>query len=143
MPQIVKTFLIALIPWAVGMAVYAQDMPDMDSHTAGHAKYHDFYQHWMQPGSSISCCNARVTYPGGGFVGDCYPTTAELRPSADPSIKGEVWWALRAPEDGGGWIEIPDSKIIREHNPDPTGQDAHLCYSYGTVLCFVPPSGSM
>ena len=100
-----------------------------------HMRYHSSYQHWKQPGSEASCCNARIVYPGGGFTGDCYPTQAEL--------VGTHWRALRAKEDGGGWVDVPDEKIIREHNPDPSGQAAHLCYSYGHVLCFVPPAGTM
>lgn len=104
-------------------------------HEMGHMRYHSAYQHWKQPGTDISCCNARVVYPGGGFVGDCYPTEARLA--------GDHWVALRAKEDGGGWVPIPDDKIIREHNPDPSGRDAHLCYAYGRVLCFVPPAGTM
>lgn len=101
------------------------------SHAAdGHALHHDFYKTWMQPGGTLGCCNAKETDADGVTTGDCYPTEAKV-------VAGH-WTAKR---DDGVWIEIPDSKIIRERNPN--GQDAHLCYNYGLVLCFVPPdSGS-
>lgn len=89
---------------------------------------HDHYTHWRIPGTNASCCNEKRTVDG-VTTGDCYPTEAELR-------KG-VWWAHR---DDGVWVEIPDARILREFNPDETGQAAHLCYN-GSVLCFVPPSG--
>ena len=40
---------------------------------------------------------------------------------------------------------VPEEKIIREKNPDPTGRDAHFCYNEytRTPLCFVPPSGTL
>jgi len=73
----------------------------------------------------MSCCNARRV-EGGHEIGDCEATTARL-------INGD-WQAWLRQEDR--WIDIPDGKIVRERNP--TGQDAHLCWS-GRVLCFVPP----
>jgi hypothetical protein len=74
--------------------------------------------------------------------GDCEPTHAEIR-------NGQ-WWA-RVPQymiDAGvpAWVEIPDSKVIRERNPST--EEAHLCgtveYWQGKppsirILCFVPP----
>lgn len=93
-----------------------------------HHEFHqDFYRHWKQPGTGVSCCDARVTRDG-QEVGDCEPTRAEIRAGA--------WWAWLRQESR--WIEIPDARIIRERSPNVT--DAHLCWNYGQVLCFVPPS---
>lgn len=99
------------------------------------ARAHDHYTSWKQPGTSLSCCNEKRNV-NGEVTGDCYPTEAELR--AGPA--GPVWWARR---DTGGWVEIPETRILRELNPDETGQAAHLCFSDVTraVLCFVPPVG--
>ena len=33
---------------------------------------------------------------------------------------------------------VPYDRILRERNPDI--ERAHLCFSYGRVLCFVPPN---
>jgi hypothetical protein len=101
------------------------------------AHAHGPYTHWLIPGTAASCCNEKMMI-NGEMTGDCYPTTAELRPSADKSVKGVVWWAKR---DNGEWVEIPEKSILHELNPDETGQKAHLCYSDTTlrVLCFVPP----
>lgn len=97
----------------------------------GAVRAHDHYAHWKMPGTTSSCCNEKTTV-NGETTGDCYPTEAELRAGA--------WWARR---DNGQWVEIPERAILREVNPDETGQKAHLCYNDFalTVLCFVPPSG--
>lgn len=93
----------------------------------GHHLHHaDHYSKWKQPGTSASCCNARETKEG-RITGDCYPTTAEVREG--------VWWAKT---DDGSWVIVPDDRILRERNPDV--ERAHLCFSYGRVLCFLPPS---
>ncbi|MFN4017502.1 MAG: hypothetical protein ACK4JB_19335 [Reyranella sp.] len=93
-----------------------------------HHEFHqDFYRHWKQPGTGVSCCDARVTRDG-QEIGDCEPTRAEIRAG--------TWWAWLRQESR--WIEIPDARIIREHSPNVT--DAHLCWNYGRVLCFVPPA---
>lgn len=107
------------------------------AHDAGHAEHHDVYKTWRIPGTNASCCNEKKTVDG-NTTGDCYQTAAELRPSADPAIKGAVWWARL---DTGQWVEIPDNRIIREPNPDPTGESGSLCYSDvgDAVLCFRPP----
>jgi len=34
--------------------------------------------------------------------------------------------------------QIPDERIIMERNSTP--EQAHLCYLFDKVLCFVPPS---
>jgi hypothetical protein len=101
---------------------------------AAHAEHHDVYKTWMRPDvPTSSCCNERKVNGEGDVTGDCYPTDAVL--------KDGHWWARRIDTDI--WLEIPDEKIIREINPDPTGTRAHLCESiYGAgVLCFVPPFG--
>jgi len=112
--------LFALAITAAGAAL-AQTAPH-------HHEFHrDFYRHWMQPGTGVSCCDARVTRDG-QEVGDCEPTRAEIRAGA--------WWAWLRQESR--WIEIPDARIIRERSPNVT--DAHICWNYGQVLCFVPPA---
>ena len=81
-----------------------------------HNKYHaSDYQYWKQPGTNASCCNDH----------DCAPVPAEFR--------NNQWFAKRQ----GEWIPIPWERIIRERNPSP--EAGHLCYTYGRVLCFVPP----
>jgi len=93
----------------------------------GHHLHHaDHYSKWKQPGTNTSCCNGRETKDG-QVTGDCYPTTAEVRAGS--------WWAKT---DDGQWVIVPDDRIIRERNPDV--ERAHLCFNYGHVLCFVPPS---
>lgn len=96
-----------------------------------HPLHQDFYRHWMQPGTNVSCCDARITKDG-REIGDCEPTQAELRRSKDGAVQ---WFAWLRQESR--WVEIPDSRIIRERNPNAV--DAHLCFNYGQVLCFVPP----
>lgn len=93
-----------------------------------HPLHLDFYRLWLQPGTNISCCNARVERDG-VETGDCEPVKAEVR--------GGNWWAWLRQESR--WLEVPDSRILRERNPEIGGQQGHLCYSYGRVLCFVPP----
>lgn len=98
-----------------------------------HPLHRDFYRHWMQPGVSppVSCCNARIEQQG-VEVGDCEPTEARL-------IAGR--WYARLPH-AGPFVEVPESRILRERNPTQDGTDAHLCWSpVGGVLCFVPPFG--
>ena len=98
----------------------------------GHAEFHDFYKDWKIPDSPVgaSCCNAKRDM-NGELVGDCYPTTARV-------VNGQ--WIVKT--DHGTEIAVPDEKIIHEPNPDPTGQDAHLCEGVlGDVLCFRPPVG--
>ena len=89
------------------------------------APAHDHYKHWLQPGTNISCCDEKKTVDG-KTTGDCYPTQARL-------VRGS-WVALR---DDGVCVDIPDDLILRERNPG--SEDAHLCFNYGRVLCFVPP----
>lgn len=94
----------------------------------GHARWHHYYLHWKQPGTNISCCQARVnTY--GVEHGDCEPARYEMR-------KGE-WYAWLRQESR--WLHIPDDRIIRERNP--SGEEGHLCWNQWTkqILCAVPP----
>lgn len=94
----------------------------------GHERWHQYYRTWMQPGTTISCCNARVnTY--GVEHGDCEPTRAEIR--------NGHWYAWE--RFAGEWLLMPDDKILRERNP--SGEEGHLCFNKWTkqVLCFVPP----
>ena len=102
----------------------------------GHPQYHDSdYRHWKQPGTDISCCSDQ----------DCAPVRAELRQGQWFALRRSQW-ADMIDEMGHGqspvllpseWIAVPDEKIIRV--PNPTGESGHLCYSKGTVICFVPP----
>jgi hypothetical protein len=95
-----------------------------------HLHHADYYSKWRQPGSAASCCNGKETKDG-QTTGDCAPTTAEVRHGN--------WWAKL--HDSSEWVQIPDERIISERNPTP--EQAHLCYLYGKVLCFVPPSTGM
>ena len=100
-----------------------------------HHPLHDFYKTWNQPGTTTSCCNARREVNGEEY-GDCEPAPSELRG------KGQTlaWWVyIRQIRE---WQRVPDEKIIRERNPDTTGQNAHLCWTpLGGILCFVPKTG--
>jgi hypothetical protein len=123
----------------VGLAcvVFLFGLPSkgQDRDPAPHEHFHDFYKDWKQPGSVLSCCNANEYADESQehhIKGDCEPTEAKL-------VDGH--WIARLPKyKGGGWIPIPDDKIIREINPEPS--TAHLCVnSNNSVLCFVPPFG--
>jgi hypothetical protein len=93
----------------------------------GHHLYHaDHYSKWKQPGTDASCCNGKEMQDG-HITGDCYPTTAEVHDGH--------WWAKT---DDGEWVVVPYDRILHERNPDI--ERAHLCFSYGRVLCFVPPN---
>ncbi len=108
----------------VAASTCAPGVPAQDHH---HPLHKDFYQHWRDPANpSISCCNARVEKDG-VEVGDCEPTRAEVR-------NGQWWAWVRQTRE---WIAIPESKVLRERNPN--GQDAHLCWTpLRGVICFVP-----
>lgn len=97
---------------------------------SGHERWHMYYQHWKQPGTTVSCCNARIIDKDGKTLsGDCEPTRAEIR-------NGE-WYAWLRQEDR--WVHIADDKIVRERNP--SSEEGHLCYQEWSkqILCFVPP----
>jgi len=123
-------FVILLAIGAVVSACWPKPAKAQDHHPA----HRDFYRLWMQPGvyPPASCCNARVERDG-AEVGDCEPTRAELRRGDDGVARWHAW--LR---QEGRWLPIPDAKVIRERNP--SGQDAHLCWTpTAGVLCFSPP----
>jgi len=127
MIRVVASYLAAALAFVAVVTVF---MP-LKARAQDHSPHHkDFYRLWLQPGTSVSCCNARVEL-NGVETGDCEPVKAEVR--------GGNWWAWLRQESR--WIEIDDSRILRERNPTQGGVDAHLCYSYGRVLCFVPPFG--
>lgn len=103
-----------------------------------HPLHEHFYQHWKQPGTQLSCCNARIILNTGNAlnevveIGDCEPTDFKL-------IAGR--WYARLPH-GGPYIEVPESKIIREVNPTQDGSNGHLCWTEESgVVCAVPPFG--
>lgn len=125
MIRIVATYLVAALAFVGVVTVFLPLKARAHDH---HPLHKDFYRLWLQPGTNVSCCNARVEQ-NGVETGDCEPVKAEVR--------GGNWWAWLRQESR--WLEIPDSRIIRERNPEQGGQQGHLCYSYGRVLCFVPP----
>lgn len=125
MIRIVATYLVAALAFVGVVTVFLPLKVRAQDH---HPHHKDFYRLWLQPGTNISCCNARVEV-NGVETGDCEPVKAEVR--------GGNWWAWLRQESR--WLEIPDSRIIRERNPEVGGQQGHLCYSFGRVLCFVPP----
>src|SRR4029453_6030777 len=116
---IAATLAAFIVAFATSPKARAQDN--------GHHLYHaDHYSHWNQPGTNVSCCHGKEKKDG-RTTDDCYPTTDEVRAGS--------WWAKR---DDGQWVIVPYDRILRERNPDV--ERAHLCFNYGTVLCFVPPS---
>jgi hypothetical protein len=126
MREVALLFACVLI---VGTAIAAMLKPAKAQ--SGHERWHPYYMHWNQPGTTVSCCQARVVHPW-GETGDCEPTRAELR-------NGD-WYAWE--RHLARWIRIPDDRIVRERNP--SGEEAHLCWlpsekPDGNILCFVPP----
>ena len=103
----------------------------------GHHRFHGSdYRHWKQPGTNISCCSDQ----------DCAPVRAELREGQWFALRWSTW-SDTADELGRSaspipqpseWITVPDEKILRV--PNPAVESGHLCYSKGTVVCFVPPN---
>jgi hypothetical protein len=120
----------------VGMMVFSFTQKTKAEESGRRLHHESDYRHWKQPGTNISCCSDH----------DCAPVKAELRQSqwfalretgwnANPDEMGQYpWSALRASE----WIAVPDEKIIWVRNP--TVEGGHLCYSSGTVICFLPPN---
>jgi len=97
--------------------------PAQDHH---HPLHHDFYRHWIDPVTGGSCCNARIEKDG-IETGDCEPTRAK--------IVGGQWFVYV--RQLNAYIPVPDRKVLRERNP--SGQDAHLCWTPNRgVICFVP-----
>jgi hypothetical protein len=107
---------LRLLAWMPAALVFCCGLLPASVMADDHNKYHaSDYQYWKQPGTNASCCNDS----------DCTPVPAEFR--------NNQWFAKR----DGEWIPIPWERIIRERNPRP--EAGHLCYTYGRVLCFVPP----
>lgn len=108
----------------------------------GHGQYHgDAYSKWLRNDTKTSCCNLRIMSPDGDVLsGDCRPVEAELRRNE----KGELeWWAQQEKGDPRSqWIRIPESVIIREKNPDLSGNSAHLCATASAIYCFVGSTGT-
>jgi hypothetical protein len=145
-PRALAAWFIVLL--LVGFLVNEAHSQDAGRDPAPHKRYHQYYQEWKQPGSETSCCNAREygTTPSGDVVprsGDCEPTQAYVALGADGLPH---WWA-RLPlywraqgygGENGGFIEIPDSRIIHEGNPST--EEFHLCWTpQAGVMCGVPP----
>lgn len=119
----------------------------------GHMQYHEAYKNWCMPGHdcreirSLSCCDGRtVTWRDDGtpqtVLGHCYPT--EFRPNPT----GQTDWIARLSKEDAilfqrEWIEVLDSKFVREKNPDETGRAGHLCTDthVPNIRCARPPSG--
>jgi hypothetical protein len=125
-------FLVSL---AALLFAGAMSMPMADE--IGHHQFHDsHYRHWKQPGTDISCCSDQ----------DCTLVAAEFRQGRWFALRQAEWFA--PPDEMGPghwlpiqrseWIAVPEERIIRA--PNPTIEGAHLCYSSGLVICFVPPN---
>jgi hypothetical protein len=110
------------------IVVLAQLSPAYAQH--GHERWHQYYRTWLQPGTTVSCCNARITQFG-IESGDCEPTKYEMR-------NGD-WYAWHRQQDK--WIKVPDDRLLRERNP--SGEEGHLCSvnhsGQWVILCAVPP----
>lgn len=115
----VYCFLAVLVFGVMIAAANAQD---------GHARWHHYYQNWKQPGTTISCCNARVNVMG-VEMGDCEPVPYRFE-------KGE--WHVWVRQENR-WMHVPDDRIIKERNP--SSEEFHFCYNPYTkaILCAVPP----
>jgi hypothetical protein len=133
-PHAIRAFLLA------GLAATLCSCPlsaEADAEEIGHRQFHDsVYRHWTRPGTSISCCSDQ----------DCGPVVAEFRQGQWYALRQSEWFTP-PDEQGPGewlplrraeWIAVPEDRIIRV--PNPTVEGAHLCYSNGTVVCFVPPN---
>ncbi len=96
-----------------------------------HHRWHQYYRTWLQPGTTVSCCDARIIQGGKDMIGDCEPTRGEIR-------NGQWFFWLR---QESRWIAIPDDRLIRERNPST--EEAHLCARQyegkWVILCAVPP----
>jgi hypothetical protein len=111
---------------AVFMLGFATTLKARAQDNGHHLYLADHYSKRKQPGTDASCCNGKEMQDG-HVTDDCYPTTAEVRDGH--------WWAKT---DDGQWVVVPYDRILHERNPDI--ERAHLCFSYGPMLCFVPPN---
>src|SRR5512147_515107 len=113
-------WIVVLMACLVTVAVHPTGSRAQD----GHARWHAYYQHWKQPGTTISCCNARVNLMG-VETGDCEPVPYKFE-------NGEwIVWVRQELR----WLRIPDDRLIRERNP--SSEEFHLCYNTYTkqILC--------
>jgi hypothetical protein len=116
-----------------GGMCYAQDLGNPTHPTDGD----DPYVHWMMPDHpTTSCCHMRRVNENGAMVGDCGPTDMRW------DSKTDTWYAKLPNSEEE--IAVPKEKIIREHNPDPTGIKGHLCFNERTyvIYCAVTPTGA-
>lgn len=81
----VATMVMGLVPLALLFVVWLGAAMAQSTHH--HPFHYDFYRHWKQPGSTASCCDARITRDG-KEEGDCEPTQADLRPARTASCAG-------------------------------------------------------
>jgi pimeloyl-ACP methyl ester carboxylesterase len=81
------------------------------------------------------CGQRRISLVGWSLGGPYARQLAKIVPDRVRCLISS-WWAKL--QDSSEWVQIPDERIIRERNPTP--EQAHLCYLYGRVLCFVPPN---
>lgn len=124
------TLFVIVLAFGAVLQVFLPLKARAQDHHPNHA---DFYKKWMRPdGSGLSCCDARMER-GGVETGDCEPTKAELRRGGDGVVRWHAWLRQES-----RWLEIPDNKLVRERNPNIF--DAHLCWSWGIIHCFSPPS---
>ncbi len=133
-PHTVPTFVLVVL--AATLCPCAR-LAEANAEEIGDRQFHDsHYRHWKRPGSTVSCCSDH----------DCAPVTAELRQGRWYALRRAEWSTPPDELDPGDWmslewaewIAVPDDTIIRV--PNPTIEGGHLCYSNGSVVCFVPPN---
>lgn len=99
--------------------------------TTHKARAHEHYSDWKVPGTQGSCCNERVEKDG-HETGDCEVARFEVR-------EGNWYVYIRQLER---WLPVPESTLLREKNPDPSGIDGHVCWNPArSIVCARPPTG--
>ncbi len=123
--------VILLLAVAVFLAtiifVHAQEAAHEGHHGAEHSKLHHWYAGLLRPDTGGSCCSSS----------DCTATQGRM-------VNGK-WQAKK----DGRWIDIPDSKIVR--NAESFNTSAHICappsvsmaYPPDYVFCFVRPGAGL
>jgi len=90
--------------------------------------YSAWFEGLHQPHGGLACCSIadcrNVTYRAAGAHFEAY-LTRTLFP-------GEI--------DNDQWVTVPD-RVVLHGEPNPTGEGV-LCLFHGTVMCFVPASGT-
>jgi hypothetical protein len=121
----IRNILTGLVLACLFLGWLARDAWAQDHHPL----HKDFYHKWRAPDNpDVSCCNARIESDG-EVRGDCEPTQARV-------VNGQ-WQAWVRQQ--GIWLPIPETKILREKNPNIF--DGHLCWTPDRgVICFVPPN---